>query len=172
MKVEISVYFYTKHEFSGNNQYWSMNCPSAFPGAADDPFLWRRALALVKSSWDERMEGTKLEVVWALNGRPGKDRFQHLCLLANASSGIPEGKEWVVKRVVCGTLCQIRGRNYTLFGSNCSEANLVKKSMQSLKPAPKWLCDLRVLTTSPSLSVSICQMAQQYIITLMVARMC
>lgn len=35
MKVEISVYFYTENEFSGNNQYWRMNCPSAFPGAVD-----------------------------------------------------------------------------------------------------------------------------------------
>lgn len=138
MKVEISVYFYTKHEFSGNNQYWSMKCPSAFPGAVDDPFLWRRALPLTKSSWDKRTEGTKLEVVWALNVRRGKDRFQHLCLLANASSGIPEGKEWAVKCVVCGTLCQITGSNYTLSLSNCSEANLLKKSMQSLKPDSKW----------------------------------
>lgn len=113
MKVEISVYFYTENEFSGNNQYWRMNCPSAFPGAVD--------VSLAKSSFfgeellGQEDGGTKLEVVWALNVRPGKDRFQHLCLLANASSGIPEGKEWAVKCVVCGTLCQIRGSNYTLF---------------------------------------------------------
>lgn len=31
MKVEIAVYFYTKREFSGDDQYWSMSCLSAFP---------------------------------------------------------------------------------------------------------------------------------------------
>lgn len=100
MKVEISVYFYTKHEFSGNNQYWSMNCPSAFPGAADDLFLWRRALSLVKSFWDKRTEETKLEVVWALNVRPGKDRFQHLLPSCKCLIGYTWGQR--VGGEVCG----------------------------------------------------------------------